>query len=232
MTLPLLLSVPHAGLTVPFEVENLCLLTKKEIIEDGDEGAVEVYLPLQDEVFALVTTAVARAIVDVNRAADDRRKDGVIKTHTCWDLQIYREPPSEAIIAELMEIYYKPYHASLTKYARQVKCGIDCHTMAAKGPPVGPDTGEERPIICISNADSTCPTELISSLADCFNKVFEKGVSINHPFKGGFIIRSHAEELPWIQLELSRAPFLSNEEKSFRVLEALKNWCNNSLPKL
>ena len=39
MTLPLLLSVPHAGLTVPSQVENLCLLTKKEIVEDGDEGA-------------------------------------------------------------------------------------------------------------------------------------------------------------------------------------------------
>ena len=230
MTLPLLFSVPHAGLTVPSEIENLCLLTKKEIIEDGDEGAAEIYLPLQNQVFALVTTAVARAIVDMNRAADDRRKDGVIKTHTCWDVQIYREPPSESIMTELMEIYYKPYHASLTKYARQVKCGIDCHTMAAQGPPVGPDAGEERPQVCISNADGTCPKEWITTLADCFKKVFEKDVSINHPFKGGYIVRSHARELPWIQLELSRAPYFSNEEKNFRVLEALKNWHNNSLP--
>ena len=154
MTLPLLFSVPHAGLTVPSEIENLCLLTKKEIIEDGDEGAAEIYLPLQDQVFALVTTAVARAIVDMNRAADDRRKDGVIKTHTCWDVQIYREPPPEASITELMEIYYKPYHVSLTKYARHVKCGIDCHTMAVQGPPVGPDKGKERPAVCISNSYS------------------------------------------------------------------------------
>ena len=227
MTLPLLLSVPHAGLTVPSQVENLCLLTKKEIVEDGDEGAAEIYLPLQDKVFALVTTAVARAIVDMNRAADDRRKDGVIKTHTCWDVQIYREPPSEALIAELMKIYYKPYHASLTKYARHVTCGIDCHTMAAQGPPVGPDTGEERPAICISNADGTCPEEWITSLADCLKKVFDKDVSINHPFKGGYIIRSHAKELPWIQLELSRAPFFSNKEKSRRIREALKDWCKN-----
>ena len=224
MTLPLLLSVPHAGLTVPTEVENFCLLTKKEIIEDGDEGTAEIYLPLQEEVFTLVTTVVARAIVDMNRAEDDRRKDGVIKTHTCWDVQIYREPPSETLISELMEIYYKPYHASLTEYARHVTCGIDCHTVAAQGPPVGPDTGEERPAICISDADGTCPKEWIISLADCLKKVFEKDVSINHPFKGGYIIRSHAKELPWIQIELSRAPFYSNQEKSFRVLEGLENF--------
>ena len=225
MTLSLLLSVPHAGLTIPSGVENLCLLTQKEIIQDGDEGAAEIYFPLQDRVFALVTTTAARAIVDMNRAEDDRRKDGVIKTHTCWDVQIYREPPLETLITELLKIYYKPYHASLTKYARHVKCGIDCHTMAAQGPPVGPDPGEERPAICISNADGTFPKGWVTTLADCLEKVFEKDVSINHPFKGGYVIRSHAKELPWIQLELSRAPFFSNQEKSLRILEALKDWC-------
>ena len=90
-------------------------------------------------------------------------------------------------------------------------------------------TGMERPAICISNADDTCPKEWITSLADCFKKVFEKDVSINRPFKGGYIIRSHAKELPWIQIELSRVPFFSNEEKSFRVLEALKDWCRKTL---
>ncbi len=229
MTLPLLLSVPHAGLKIPPEVENLCVLTKKEIIEDGDDGAAEIYLPLENEVSALVTTVVARAIVDMNRAEDDRGKDGVIKTHTCWDIQIYKAFPSEEMVKTLLGKFYKPYHASLTQHAAHVQCGIDCHTMAPQGPPVGTDTGMERPAICISNADSTCPKEWITSLADCFEKAFEKEVAINRPFKGGYIVRSHAKELPWIQLELSRAPFLSNEEKSFRVLEALKNWCDNPL---
>ena len=229
MTLPLLLSVPHAGLVIPTVVHDLCILSKNEIIEDGDEGAAEIYLPLEDEVSALVTTVVARAILDMNRDEDDRRKDGVVKTHTCWDVQIYREPPSESIITELMETFYNPYHASLTQHAKHVQCGIDCHTMAAQGPPVAPDEGMGRPAICISNADDTCPKEWITSLADCFKKVFEKEVSINFPFKGGYIIRSHAKELPWIQIELSRVPFFTNEEKGFRVLEALKDWCRKTL---
>lgn len=229
MTLPLLLSVPHAGLTIPPELGNLCLLTKNEIIEDGDEGAADIYLPLENEVSALVTTVIARAIVDMNRAEDDRGKDGVVKTHTCWDVKIYREPLSEMIITELMEAFYRPYHSSLTQHAKHVTCGIDCHTMAAQGPPVAPDKGKERPAICISNANCTCPKEWITSLADCLKQVFEREVLINHPFKGGYIVRSHAIELPWMQLELSRAPSFSNEEKNFRVLEALKNWCKNFL---
>jgi hypothetical protein len=100
--------------------------------------------------------------------------------------------------------------------------------MAAQGPPVGPDSGIERPAICISNADSTCPKEWMISLSKCLQKVFDKEVAINSPFKGGYIIRSHSEEVPWVQLELSRAPFFTEEEKSLLVLEALKDWCKET----
>jgi len=229
MILPLLLSLPHAGSLVPALVEHLCLLREKEIVDDSDGGADEIYLPLEEEVAALVTTVVARAIVDMNRDASDRSKDGCIKTHTCWNVPIYRDPLSEAVITELLEVYYHPYHTSLSEQAAFARCGIDCHTMAAKGPPVGPDAGKERPAICISNGDGTCPKEWMTALASCLERVFEKEVFINWPFKGGFIIRSHSRELPWIQLELSRAPFLSNQEKRFCLLSALRDWCVKTL---
>ena len=229
MTLPLLLSLPHAGVIIPPEVQDLCALSTKEIVEDGDEGAAEIYLPLKKEVSALVTTVVARAILDMNRAEEDRSKDGVVKTHTCWDIPVYRGFPSENFIETLIEKYYRPYHTDLTNYAEGVKLGVDCHTIAAKGPPVGPDPGIERPLICMSNADCTCPKEWITSLAECCEKVFETEVSINKPFKGGYIILSHAREIPWLQLELSRAHFFSNEEKSCRVIEALGDWCKKFL---
>ena len=80
MTLPFLVSVPHAGLSVPPEVEGLCILEEQDIIEDGDEGAAEIYYPLKDQVTAFVFTDIARAIVDMNRREDDRTKDGVVKT--------------------------------------------------------------------------------------------------------------------------------------------------------
>jgi formiminoglutamase len=229
MTLPILLSIPHAGLIIPPEVQDLCILSTQEIIEDGDEGAAEIYLPLQKEVSALVTTVVARAILDMNRAEGDRSKDGIVKTHTCWDVPVYREFPSEEIITILIERFYRSYHTSLTNHAEITKLGVDCHTMASHGPPEGPDPGVERPAICIGNADSTCPDEWISSLATLFERVFEKKVFINRPFKGGYIIRSHARELPWVQLELSRTPFLTDQEKSCRVLEALGEWCKKKL---
>ena len=96
--------------------------------------------------------------------------------------------------------------------------------MAAVAPPVSPDPGEKRPRICISNGDGTCPQGWMNSLAECFEDTFQADVSINDPFKGGYIIRSHAKEIPWIQLELSRENYLSVEEKSEMVFQAIDKW--------
>lgn len=222
--LPLLVSVPHAGLEVPAEALPYCVLDERQIAEDGDEGAAAIYA-IENEVSAFVTSGVARAIVDLNRAEDDRRKDGVIKTHTCWDVPVYREPPSGALIERLLAAYYRPYHERLRGAAKSVRCGVDCHTMAAQGPPVGPDPGKPRPAVCLSHAGFTCPDPWLASMARAFEEAFERSVSLNEPFKGGFIVRSHAAEMPWVQVELSRAPYLDLEEKSRRVREALTAWC-------
>lgn len=225
MTLPFLVSVPHAGWRVPPEVKGLCILKEEDIIKDSDEGAAEIYFPLKNEVTAFVSTDVARAIVDMNRKEDDRSKDGVVKTHTCWDVPVYREPLSEEVMTSLLEQFYRPYHLQLSSLTEGIRLGLDCHTMAAVGPPVGPDAGSKRPQVCLSNGDgSTCPQEWLLSLAECFREAFGDDVSMNAPFKGGYITRSHAKEIPWIQIELSRERFLDNEGKSRRVLQAIKEW--------
>ena len=46
-------------------------------------------------------------------------------------------------------------------------------------------------------------------------------VTINDPFSGGYITRNHSAEMPWLQLEMSRAPFLSDAEKNQLVRTAL-----------
>jgi len=229
MPLPLLLSIPHAGLEIPPEVRSLCILKEKDIIDDSDGGAGEIYMPLKQDVSGLVTTGIARAIVDMNRSEEDRRKDGVIKTHTCWDVLVYDESPSDHVVRALIEKYHRPYHSDLSRLSTGIELGVDCHTMAEIGPPVGPDAGIKRPRVCLSNGDGTCPKGWIESLAACFADAFESKISINHPFKGGYIIRSHAKEIPWVQLELSREEFLSHEGKSERVLRALTMWCAKML---
>ena len=226
MKLPIALSVPHAGLSVPEELAGNCLLTEQEIVADGDEGSRAIY-QLADEVRVFVTTEIARAVLDMNRARDDRRKDGVVKTHTCWDVPIWREPLTEPQVQTLFSAHHTPYHGALTRAAGSgVILGVDCHTMASEGPPVGPDPGRVRPSACLSNGDGTCPREWIEALAGFLETTLQAEVRINDPFRGGHITRTHAAEMPWVQLELSRGPFLPLRDKRNAVLTALRRWCS------
>jgi formiminoglutamase len=224
--LPLLLSIPHAGLRVPDEVRARSLLTLEEIVADGDEGAADIYLPLRAGVAASVTTEIARAFVDMNRARDDIRKDGVVKTHTCWDVPIYDGPLDEAVTAALLDAYWAPYHARLVELSADVRLGVDAHTMAACGPPVGPDAGVERPAVCLGNANGkTCPDAWLRTLADALRDTLDVDVACNAPFAGGYITRSQPGGIPWIQIELSRAPFATNVAKTAGVRHALAALC-------
>ena len=225
--LPLLLSVPHGGLWVPPEVAELCLLDERQLERDGDEGAPEIYA-LDAEVTALVRAEVARAIVDLNRAPDDLRPDGVVKTQTCFEEPVYAKPLSVEQTAQLLERHYHPYHERLRELAPSVRMGVDCHTMLAEGPPIGPGAGERRPRICLSNADGTCPQEWFEALGRALEAEFGE-VGLNDPFRGGHLIRRHAAELPWVQLEISREPFASRGEKRQKVLAALRAFCNAEL---
>jgi N-formylglutamate deformylase len=211
---------------MPEEVRSLACIAEEDIIRDGDEQAADVYLPLRDRVVHLMTTDIARAFVDLNRAQDDFRKDGVIKTHTCWDVPIYRSPPGHELVTRLLDRYYHPYHERLRELALagDVRVGIDCHTMVAYGPPVGPDPGQPRPAACVGDADGACERAWSEALAADLAEALGQEVRLNDPFKGGYITRKHAAELPWLQLEISRGDFASVEEKALAVLAALENW--------
>jgi len=230
MKLPLLVSVPHAGTDVPLEVKDLCLLTDEDIIEDGDKGAIEIYGALEYEATAFKKADVARAIVDLNCSEDDRSRDGVVKTHTIWLQPVYSRRLPNEVIELLIDRYWRPYHASLSKLAGcGGALGVDCHTMVDVSPSIDPEPGTLRPAVCISNADGTCPDEWLMGLASAFEGSFGAEVKINKPFTGGYIIRSHARELPWVQIEISRGSFMSDEEKAKCLIKALSEWCKKVL---
>jgi N-formylglutamate amidohydrolase len=99
--------------------------------------------------------------------------------------------------------------------------------MLAVGPAIGPLAGQERPRICLGNLDgASCPDEWLERMGACLGRTFGCEVALNDPFKGGFITKSQAVHMPWMQLELSRAPFLSNNEKRARLLAAFESFCS------
>ena len=75
--------------------------------------------------------------------------------------------------------------------------------------------------ICLGNGEGTCSTPWIEALNDCFVEQIGHHVTIHDPSSGGYIARNHAAEMPCLQLEMSRAPFLSNLGSREMVLTAL-----------
>lgn len=214
--LPLLLSIPHGGSRIPDEVANNVAATEFDVLADGDAHTAELY-DFSERVAHVLVADVARAFVDLNRAPDDlppANPDGIVKTQTVHEVELYHEPLSDQTVAQLIDRYHAPYHSRLKDLAadRTVSFGIDCHSMLSE-PPKGFAKRGPRPAFCVSNAagDTASAAEmeaLCTALEDAF-ELRSHEVGRNDPFSGGYIVRHHAlGGLPWLQLEINRALYL------------------------
>lgn len=239
LNLPLLISVPHGGYTIPFELFGRTNLNSFDIFPDSDPCSQRIY-SLQEEVLYYHQSDIARAIVDLNRSPTDLppgNPDGVIKSHTVMNKKVYKDgqQPGSPLRKQILERYYHPYHAKIQKNSLdpELLCAIDCHTMLEFAPGTPPRPENKRPFICLSNNGGengegkklTCSPDLINILAECLRTEFPEeaeSIVLNSPFKGGHICRHHSGELPWIQVELNRKAYLSPEwfdEKTLQVDE-------------
>ena len=239
-SLPILLSIPHGGSEIPQELKGLICLNSNDLFDDSDAYTREIY-NLETSVTEVISTNIARAFVDLNRAPDNlppRNPDGVIKSHTCYGKVIYPigAGPDKALTKKLLNNYYYPYHqqiqAVLNDKSKPVELALDCHSMASVAPAISPDKGKTRPVICLGNAHGkSCPQEITEKLAACFRRTFSLNtdeVTINRPFSGGYITRKYGRHpIPWIQVEMNRAlyleaPFFNRSTLSVQMIRILE----------
>ena len=246
--LPILLSMPHGGTKKPEELEGHLSITNKDLFDDSDPFVMELY-DLGDKVERVIKTDIARAFVDLNRSLQDMppdNPDGLIKSKTCYDKPIYAngQEPDDSLKTVLIELYYNPYHQAIQKSIEELdlKLCLDCHSMASTAPYFSPDkTQSKRPMFCISNNDGKTSTqEMIELLADSISESYSinrNEISLNDPIHGGHITRTYGNSpVPWIQVEMNRALYLSSpwfDEDALSVdanyLQKLNKHFENSL---
>jgi N-formylglutamate deformylase len=166
--LPVILSIPHAGLAAPPPVRDRMEIDERAIYNECDLWADQLYdfaspdlLPLTPSegrhgVLATITTPIARALVDVNREPDDlANPDGPVKAVTSYGAPLYHTPLDESTQRALLENYWQPFHnqlaAALDQFAGQARLLLDCHNMAQIGPTAYSYAGAARPLICLAN---------------------------------------------------------------------------------
>lgn len=223
-SLPFIISNPHCGESIPPEIVRQSQLSLLDITQDSDQQALEIYSPLADVCDYYLEADIARAFVDLNRSADDFSKDGVVKTHTCYDIPVYEDTLSTRQKHRLLANYYSPYHEQLEQAANSgdFQFLFDCHTMAATPPPVTNAPEGKRPLVCLSNnIDKSCPASLFDQVVEIFSDVFDGDVGVNNPFKGGFICQNYGRLMPTIQIEVSETERMSAAAKSALIVEAM-----------
>jgi formiminoglutamase len=117
---PLLVSIPHAGTTIPAEIAP-GLVSHDLAIHDADWFIPELYAFAAALGATVVRTDISRTAIDVNRDPSGQSlypgqaTTGLCPTETFDDAPLYRpgRAPDAAEIARRREAYFQPYHAAL-----------------------------------------------------------------------------------------------------------------------
>ncbi len=238
--LPFLISIPHGGTQTPDELISSVSITARDLFDDSDSFTQEIY-DVPGHVESLLKFNIARAFVDASRSTDmlpPEFTDGLVKSATCYNKPIYKtgKQPDKKMTGLLIQKYYEDYHQKIREALKNpnIELAMDCHSMAEIAPDVAPDSGNERPLINLGDAErKACDTSITILLKQSFIEVFgfdEDEVTINDPFKGGFITRNYGNKpKPWIQIEMNRKLYLSKEffdYESLKIKESRLNELN------
>lgn len=233
--LPILIIIPHGGISVPEELAGYEKVTPFDLFMQSDACANDIF-SFGKRVAGTLTTNISRLFVDLDRpyTALGGGSEGVIKRATLDGMPVFLDNhfPDEIAIANIIHRYYIPYHDAIAKIIETgaVSCILECHTMTPVGQKAAKDAGKPRPLALIetivstpSGAASTCPDEVAIPLQESLKKALmreecatEEKVVLSRDPSGGYILcRYGRDRIPMIRLSLSRALFINEQYFNF-----------------
>jgi N-formylglutamate deformylase len=253
-TLPLLVSVPHAGTQIPPDLRH-AFTDKASQVEDTDWHLEKLYSFVPHIGASMIAPVYSRYVIDLNRPSDNEPMyPGANNTELCptrafTGEYIYRDaPPSGAEISRRVQRYWQPYHKALAADLSRIKAihGYallwDGHSIKSELPWLFegrlPDLniGTVNGTSCASSLEAML-AGVLQSVPQCktFTHVF------NGRFKGGYITRTYgdpANHIHAVQLEQcwstymdETAPYQLNHAKRPAIeitlralLQAMLDW--------
>ena len=235
-TLPVLISVPHAGRIYP---EALCKaarvpLSRLEQLEDRHADAL-IARAVEAGARAIVATR-ARAWIDLNRAETDIDGEmieprpmppraesvkvmgglGLIPRRIAGTGEIWRGPLGAQQLARRIADDHRPYHSALGIALRRVRARfgvavlIDCHSMPGLG-------GGDPVRIVVGDRHGQSAGRPIVEAALAAAAATGLRCARNAPYAGGYVLERHGrpdENIHAIQLEFDRALYLDAAQRA------------------
>lgn len=228
--LPVILSVPHAGVYIPEDIQTQL---KPHLLppDDTDWFVDKLYDFATTLRIPLLKANYSRWVIDLNRNPDDvpLYSDGRVITALCTTTDfngnaIYKDERREVSHEDVLyrrEHYFKPYHNQLQQMLDEVKAQFgavllwDCHSIRRYVPSI---YAQPFPDLILGSNDETSASKSIiqTALSHLQNSLYS--VSHNHPFKGGYITRHYGkpnEQQHALQLEMAKPLYMDDDEQLY-----------------
>ncbi|HEY4547174.1 MAG TPA: N-formylglutamate deformylase [Pedomonas sp.] len=246
-TLPLLVSIPHAGTQLPAELAQR-LSAPARAVPDTDWHVEKLYAFAAQMGASVLKANYSRYVVDLNRPTDGallypgQRETGLCPLMTFADVPLYApsDEPGADEIASRVEQYWKPYHdklaATLAALRQQHGYALlwDAHSIRAEVPVLF--EGRLPDFNLGTGGGTSCPPEIASELLAAAQRADGFSAVLNGRFKGGYITRHYGrpeENILAVQLELTQSAYMEESdprtwnanraEAAQRVIEDLLN---------
>ena len=231
-TTPLLISIPHAGTSIPDEV-RLSMCDEVDKLRDTDWYVDRLYHFAEDMGASLVKSDISRYVIDLNRSHTDeslypgRFTTGLCPTTTFSGTALYSTPEklSKSEIDKRIAKYWMPYHVFIEQELERIKSThgfvilLDAHSIASVVPNLF--AGRLDDLNFGTNGGKSCSPQLIQWLEIGNDQRFS--TILNGRFKGGFITRHYGcpqSNIHAIQLEISQACYMNEEHYSWHDIKA------------
>ncbi len=226
-SLPLLISVPHAGTAVPDEILRRFTATGREL-PDTDWYVDQLYGFAEGMGASVVKAVYSRYVVDLNRSPDSTAlyagnpTSPICATQTFGGEAIYEpgEEPDHHAIRERVERYWHPYHQCIAEELWRIRSEHghallwDAHSIMSQVPELFEG---ELPEFNLGTRDhASCPAAISESLLQSLREDGRYSSVLNGRFKGGYITMTYgqpADRVLALQLELAQRTYMKESPR-------------------
>jgi N-formylglutamate deformylase len=231
-----LLSIPHCGTEFPQELRNQYRSDLISAPDDTDWFLHQLYDFAAALGISVIHATISRWVIDLNRDPQSKPlyTDGRIITPLCPTTTFTGEPlyndgrkdvdPME--VSRRVGVYYTPYHEHLAKKLFELKSRFgkvllwECHSIRQFVPTIHPEKFPD--LILGTNDGQSADQRMIDAVVNQLSKG-KYSVSVNHPFKGGYITRHFGRPLEQqhaMQLEMTKVNYMDASEKNYDAKRA------------
>ncbi|RQW63308.1 N-formylglutamate deformylase [Vibrio viridaestus] len=241
-SIPLLISIPHAGTQLTEEVAA-GLTDSAKHLPDTDWHVEKLYQFALDMGAHMIVADYSRFVVDLNRPADDQplyttATTGLFPSTLFNGVETYQKgkEPNQEHRSMCLEQVWHPYHKKLQDVLMQLKAEFgyavlfDAHSIASNIPRLF--DGQLPDLNLGTNSGQSCSPSVEKTLQTILEKTDYTWV-INGRFKGGYITRAYGQpdqHIHALQLELAqinymdeKPPFEWREDKASHLITVLED---------